>query len=952
MLTEGRQDVEIGALGDFPLDDAEEDHDKAARVAKPVAEETHDFCRPMRIQYWNPWEDEPVNEAAYVDPQDEWDGGSGALLVSINALNALKNRSALQYRYHEETLLSVERCRRDYLREQQYLLDELARLEHDADFQTAQEIRRQVDTASIAREIAATNPVRVLGSVEDVHSLACGVGPRSASDKELEEQLHRHGLSTDDELTTRLLLRELREKTRANLMERDRLYKIYAPLEGLERTNVAESMMSAIDEEKVPLEDALYVMRDMERTEHGRNAINDAVTDNIRFKYDKTLQEEQKMESEIMKSREKLALEEILAGRSHTLREEIVKEREHQEEQAAKHARRWEEFEAEQERLMKKELESSMTQDDPLVLQEARVRQIQEENAEMEKHVHDMEEKVAKDQAERDSLRQRIAEAQHVIDNVGSLESVAYRKYKAAETECERWQAEHQAEKALAAALSDEYNASLMPPPNMKELYKLEHEIEDARLKTAEFRSEEASVKAQEQHYRRKVERAQEAWEHEEELMRAAEERRKEEVSAERKAMMAGRKRQIRIYDDPHMMHYRDRHEHPEFVNRDRFDMLHDNAVARHKKTMARVTVHQSKVSDRYFAAQRARTPDLFLGPVDDDVDMEAEMSTIGFQGAAADGNVVPAHVAPLTFRRPEDLKVRRLGYQQSAKATTERLHAYQAEAGAAAADLSEVQQRIRVSIDKTLSAQRDLNGTLQRAATATPPDDAPGSFQTLRRALATALTEHEACVESAAEAWRKTEDFCAECGDLPSFETLLRATAEEQFSNQEDQTLSTASSRVYRSASKVLEEDAAATHANAGTSVAPARLVGWARQCCTSYQATDLVLVSSKSLRQSAWSGLGALAKNLMQNMEVQESLELLREEQEQNLELLEQELQAPPEQRRALATARALMRQQDSFAVPRAVSQQLPRSTSDLPEVVFGTSVALKEKRVLANK
>eukprot|EP00971_Amphidinium_carterae_P038051 748161-Amphidinium_carterae.1 len=49
------------------------------------------------------------------------------------------------------------------------------------------------------------------------------------------------------------------------------------------RTNVAESMMSAIDEEKVPLEDALYVMRDMERTEHGRNAINDAVTDNIRF---------------------------------------------------------------------------------------------------------------------------------------------------------------------------------------------------------------------------------------------------------------------------------------------------------------------------------------------------------------------------------------------------------------------------------------------------------------------------------------------------------------------------------------------------------------------------------------------------------------------------------------------------------------------------------------------
>eukprot|EP00971_Amphidinium_carterae_P044091 867704-Amphidinium_carterae.1 len=164
MLTEGRQDVEIGALGDFPLDDAEEDHDKAARVAKPVAEETHDFCRPMRIQYWNPWEDEPVNEAAYVDPQDEWDGGSGALLVSINALNALKNRSALQYRYHEETLLSVERCRRDYLREQQYLLDELARLEHDADFQTAQEIRRQVDTASIAREIAATNPVRVLGA--------------------------------------------------------------------------------------------------------------------------------------------------------------------------------------------------------------------------------------------------------------------------------------------------------------------------------------------------------------------------------------------------------------------------------------------------------------------------------------------------------------------------------------------------------------------------------------------------------------------------------------------------------------------------------------------------------------------------------------------------------------------------------------------------------------------
>eukprot|EP00971_Amphidinium_carterae_P170506 3378439-Amphidinium_carterae.1 len=199
---------------------------------------------------------------------------------------------------------------------------------------------------------------------------------------------------------------------------------------------------------------------------------------------------------------------------------------------------------------MKKELESSMTQDDPLVLQdrlwlfsehlyhaiilvheevkegetcseelgwavavlplvgslkEARVRQIQEENAEMEKHVHDMEEKVAKDQAERDSLRQRIAEAQHVIDNVGSLESVAYRKYKAAETECERWQAEHQAEKALAAALSDEYNASLMPPPNMKELYKLEHEIEDARLKTAEFRSEEASLKAQEQHYRRKV---------------------------------------------------------------------------------------------------------------------------------------------------------------------------------------------------------------------------------------------------------------------------------------------------------------------------------------------------------------------------------------------------------------------------------------------------------------
>eukprot|EP00971_Amphidinium_carterae_P238090 4726549-Amphidinium_carterae.1 len=111
----------------------------------------------------------------------------------------------------------------------------------------------------------------------------------------------------------------------------------------------------------------------------------------------------------------------------------------------------------------------------------------------------------------------------------------------------------------------------------------------------------------------------------------------------------------------------------------------------------------------------------------------KAEMSTIGFQGAAADGNVVPAHVAPLTFRRPEDLKVRRLGYQQSAKATTERLHAYQAEAGAAAADLSEVQQRIRVSIDKTLSAQRDLNGTLQRAATATPPDDAPGSFQTLR---------------------------------------------------------------------------------------------------------------------------------------------------------------------------------------------------------------------------
>jgi len=85
-------------------------------------------CETIQVKYCHPVSNENITEDVYLDPRDSWCSAEGVLLVTVAALNALQQRLDKEHFRQLGTTRAMDMCRRDFLRERQYLSEELRKV--------------------------------------------------------------------------------------------------------------------------------------------------------------------------------------------------------------------------------------------------------------------------------------------------------------------------------------------------------------------------------------------------------------------------------------------------------------------------------------------------------------------------------------------------------------------------------------------------------------------------------------------------------------------------------------------------------------------------------------------------------------------------------------------------------------------------------------------------------
>lgn len=281
------------------------------------------LCESIRVSYQDPATKTRKSEDAFLDPRDSWSSGGNLLLVDAAAVNALQKKADKEQSFAISSMFATERCRRDYLREQQYLLGQLRRLLEttpNVPKQMAADAQIAIDKAmEIAESVNADYQV----SEEDLRTATEWYVPKRDTDDELLQYLAEADVDLGDETQRRLLLKKMMNTNKETIRERDR---IKAKLEAIEGTGGEEKgpedagsklkllhgmIIQAQNEGASWTEIAMNVIdaaaqkwrqikKDDEETGNSSanilQATEDTMTDNLRDRYQELLKKQQEIE--------------------------------------------------------------------------------------------------------------------------------------------------------------------------------------------------------------------------------------------------------------------------------------------------------------------------------------------------------------------------------------------------------------------------------------------------------------------------------------------------------------------------------------------------------------------------------------------------------------------------------------------------------------------------------
>eukprot|EP00930_Biecheleria_cincta_P066878 TRINITY_DN531_c1_g1_i1.p1 TRINITY_DN531_c1_g1~~TRINITY_DN531_c1_g1_i1.p1 ORF type:complete len:983 (-),score=302.74 TRINITY_DN531_c1_g1_i1:23-2947(-) len=195
------------------------------------------LCESIRVSYQDPATKVRKSEDAFLDPRDAWSSGGNLLLVDAAAVSALQKKADKEQSFAISSMFATERCRRDYLREQQYLLGQLRRL-----LETTPNVPKQMAADA---QVAIDKAMEIAESVnadyqvpeEDLKIATEWYVPKRDTDDELLQYLQEADIDLGDETQRRLLLKKMMNTNKESIRERDR---IRAKLEAIEGTGGAE----------------------------------------------------------------------------------------------------------------------------------------------------------------------------------------------------------------------------------------------------------------------------------------------------------------------------------------------------------------------------------------------------------------------------------------------------------------------------------------------------------------------------------------------------------------------------------------------------------------------------------------------------------------------------------------------------------------------------------------
>lgn len=191
-------------------------------------------CESLRITYEDPLTHVHRAEEVFLDPRDLWSRGQSLLLVNGASLVALQAKSDKEQSFALSSQSATERCRRDYLREQRLLLDELARLlELDLNIPRAMQ-EEAIEVIEKAMEVAEQGPDEsqmVFSEVDQRLAVEYYVPPNDA-DEEILKNLQKAEVELGDEVCTRLLVQKVRSINAEHLKKREQMREMLDELAG------------------------------------------------------------------------------------------------------------------------------------------------------------------------------------------------------------------------------------------------------------------------------------------------------------------------------------------------------------------------------------------------------------------------------------------------------------------------------------------------------------------------------------------------------------------------------------------------------------------------------------------------------------------------------------------------------------------------------------------------
>jgi len=243
-----------------------------------------------------------------------------------------------------------------------------------------------------------------------------------------------------------------------------------------------------------------------------------------------------------------------------------------------------------------------------------------------------------------------------------------------------------------------------------------------------------------------------------------------------------------------------------------------------------------------------------------------------------------PRSKIPVGFRRPEDLKVRLAGAEQLVGQVTEHLGERRVHGAELAEDLRQLGQQLGASAADSSQVHSQICSHLAGILGSGGIPEC-----TLRGELMRALEQHEVCMSRAEEVWRQAELGCARGAG----EAELELEQETCARCEEDLTMAA--------------RGLCSTAAQAAWD-GPEAIAAPSKKCSQDWEAAEPQLVRAAVDRRNVWPLVLKLAASLDSERKAQQALKTVLRGEQTRRNLLDAEIAAPPEARRALAAMRVM--------------------------------------------